>query len=255
MAEKKVKLSVAMATFNEEKNLGECLEAVKSWTDEIVIVDGGSTDNTVALVKKYGATLIQTDNPPIFHINKQKALDACHGEWILQLDADEVVDANLRDEIFAVITTPNAKDAYYMSRKNFFIGHWLSKGGQYPDYLIRLFRNGKGSFPSKSVHEQIAVTGSVGYLKHPLLHYTNKTFADYWRKADTYTSLTAKEFRTKKLGRNPIVFVHYMLIKPIWTFLRLFIRHKGFVDGVWGFLFALYSGLHFPMAYWKYLTS
>lgn len=254
MATKKVKLSVAMATFNEEKNLGDCLEAVKSWVDEIVIVDGGSTDKTVGIAQSYGATVIQTDNPPIFHINKQKALDACHGEWILQLDADEIVDANLRDEILAVITSPKAKDAYYMPRKNFFIGHWLSKGGQYPDYLIRLFRNGKGSFPSKSVHEQIAVTGSVGYLKHPLLHYTNKTFADYWRKADTYTSLTAKEFRIKKLGRNPIVFVHYMLIKPIWTFLRLFIRHKGFVDGVWGFLFALYSGLHFPMAYWKYLS-
>ena len=253
MAAKTMKLSVAMATYNEEKNLDACLRAVKTWVDEIVIVDGGSTDRTVAIAKKYGATVIQTDNPPIFHINKQKALDKCHGNWIFQLDADEVVDAPLRDEILRVIDRTDAKDAYYLPRKNYFIGHWLSKGGQYPDYLVRLFRNGKGSFPRKSVHEQIAVSGSAGYLTQPLLHYTNRTFADYWRKADAYTTLTADEFRAKKVGKNPIVFIDYMLIKPMWTFLRLFIRHKGFVDGVWGFLFALFSGLHHAIAYWKYL--
>lgn len=255
MVEKKVKLSVAIATFNEEKNIGGVLESVKDWVDEIVLVDGGSTDRTVEIAKKYNATVIETDNPPIFHINKQKALDACRGEWVLQLDADEVVDNSLRDEILTVIHRTNAKDAYYLPRKNFFIGHWLSKGGQYPDYLVRLFRNGKGNFPNKSVHEQIAVNGSVGYLTKPLLHHTNRTFADYWRKADTYTTLTAKEFLINRVGKNPATFIHYMLIKPVWTFLRLFIRHKGFVDGIWGFLFALFSGLHHAIAYRKYFMG
>jgi glycosyltransferase involved in cell wall biosynthesis len=255
MAEKKMKLSVAMATFNEEKNLDGSLGSVKDWVDEIILVDGGSTDRSVAIANKYGATVMRTDNPPIFHINKQKALDACHGDWILQLDADEVVDEPLRDEILGVINRPNAKDAYYLPRKNFFVGHWLSKGGQYPDYLVRLFRNGAGMFPNKSVHEQIAVSGKTGYLTKPLLHYTNRTFADYWRKADTYTTLTAKELSARHAGKNPLTFVNYMVVKPLWTFLRLFIRHKGFVDGIWGFQFALYSGFHHAIAYWKYLTN
>lgn len=247
-------LSVALATYNEEKNLDNALGSVKDWVDEIVLVDGGSTDRTVDIAKKYNATVIETDNPPIFHINKQKALDACRGTWILQLDADEVVNASLRDEILTIINRPNSKDAYYLPRKNFFIGRWLSKGGQYPDYVIRLFRNGTGRFPNKSVHEQIVVSGTVGYLTKPLLHYTNRTFADYWRKAGTYTTLTAKELRDKRVGKDPFTFFTYMLIKPLWTFLRLFVRHKGFVDGIWGFLFALFSGLHHAIAYWKYLT-
>jgi glycosyltransferase involved in cell wall biosynthesis len=255
MAEKKVKLSVALATYNEEKNLDACLQSVKDWADEILMVDGGSTDKTVEIAKKYGAVIQVTDNPPMFHINKQKSLDMCHGQWILQLDADEVVSRELRDEIIKVISGTSFKDAYYIPRKNYFIGHWLSKGGQYPDYVIRFFRNGKGSFPSKSVHEQIAIDGSVGYLTNPLLHYTSRTFADYWRKADVYTTLTAGELAKKHVGKNAANFVRYMIILPAWTFVRLYVRHKGFVDGIWGFLFALYSGCHHAIAYWKYVKA
>lgn len=253
MAQKKVTLSVALAVFNEEQNLDACLCAVVSWADEIVLVDGGSSDRTIEIAKKYKACVIQTDNPPIFHINKQKALDACRGDWILQLDADEIVDESLRREIQSIISQSKSNDAYYLPRKNYFIGHWLRKGGQYPDYLIRLFRNGKGKFPCKSVHEQIAVSGPTGYLKNPLLHYTNPTFREYWRKADTYTTLAALEFKIKHIKKNPFIFFYYMIMKPAWTFVRLFIRHKGFVDGIWGFLFALFSGLHFAITYWKYL--
>jgi len=254
MAQKKVKLSVAMAVLNEEKNLDACLHAVASWVDELVIVDGGSSDKTVEIAKKNRANVIQTDNPPIFHINKQKALDACKGDWILQLDADEIVDEKLKQEILKVISRSKSFDAYYLPRKNFFIGHWLSKGGQYPDYLIRLFRNGRGRFPSKSVHEQIVVSGTIGYLKTPLLHYTNRTFADYWRKADTYTTLTAHELEAKRVPKNFLTFFYYVVLKPAHTFLSLFLRHKGCVDGIWGFFFAVFSGLHHAIAYWKYLT-
>lgn len=255
MAEKTVTLSVALATYNEEHNLEACLSSVTGWADEIVVVDGGSGDETVRIAKRYGARVIETDNPPMFHINKQKALDACRGEWILQLDADEVVDADLRSEIRTVIGKPDARDAYYMPRKNFFIGHWLSKGGQYPDYLIRLFRRGKGTFPNKSVHEQIAVSGSTGYLTRPLLHYTNRTVAEYWRKADTYTTHTARSFRERSIGKNPWNGVLYMVVRPVWTFVLLFVRHKGFMDGIWGAVYALFSALHEPIAYWKYLRS
>lgn len=245
------KISVALATFNEETNIKMCLDAVASWVDEIVVVDGGSTDRTVELAKKYKVRIIKTDNPAIFHINKQKAVDACHGDWILQLDADEVVTNELRDEIIHLMK-PTTFAGYYIPRKNFFLGHWLRKGGQYPDCVIRLFQQGKGRFPCKSVHEQIQIEGSVGYLQNPLLHYTSRTLKEYWRKAHAYVAVTTQELKEKSLPLHIFTYIEYNLLKPTKTFLSLFLRHKGFVDGPYGFLFAFLSALHHPMAYWKY---
>lgn len=256
MAKKNIKLSIAIATYNEEKNIARCLSSVASFADEIVVVDGGSRDNTVALVRKFKAHVIQTDNPPIFHINKQKALDACHGDWIFQIDADEVITIELRDEILNIVVSkkPNDTHGYFVPRKNYFWGHFMRKGGQYPDYVIRLVRRGYAQFPVKSVHEQIAVSGRVGYLKHAMLHYSYMTRADYWKKADTYTTLTAGELKNN--STNPFVtFFGYCVIKPIMTFFSLFIRHKGFADGFTGFEFSLYSAWHFPVAYVKYLRN
>ncbi len=241
------KISVALAVFNEEKNLGQCLTSVSSIADEIVVVDGGSTDKTVDIAKSFGARTIKTDNPPIFHINKQKALDACTGDWILQLDADEVIPEELKEEIVQTVNKEqSAMNGFYIPRRNYFWGHWMKKGGQYPDYVIRFVRKGKAHFPCKTVHEQIQVDGKVGYLTNPMLHYSYKTRAEYWRKADAYTSLTARELVKPS-------FFTYCFIKPIETFFSLYVRHKGFMDGVTGFEFALYSGMHWAIAYKKYL--
>lgn len=251
-----MKLSVAIATFNEEKKLEACLSSVSSWVDEIVLVDGGSSDSTLVIAKEYKARIIQTDNPPIFHINKQKALDACRGEWILQLDADEVVTEELKNEIIGTINNKQKTiNGYYIPRKNYFCGRWLSKGGQYPDYLIRFVRRGSAHFPCKSVHEQIAIDGRVSYLVHPLLHYPYGSIREYWRKANAYISLTAQEYKEKKLPLNLFTYMECNLFKPMVTFFSLFIRHKGFVDGYWGFLFALFSALHHPLAYLRYVKS
>lgn len=252
-----MKLSVAIATYNEEKKLGVCLSSVSSWVDEIVVVDGGSSDTTLEIAQKYKARIVQKDNPPIFHINKQKALDACRGEWILQLDADEIVTPELAKEVQQIthLTSPVTLFGYYLPRKNFFCGHWLRKGGQYPDYVIRLVRRGRAHFPSMSVHEQIAVDGSVGYLQNPLLHFSYDSVAEYWRKANTYINLEIQELKKKKITVTPITWLVYNMVKPTITFFLIFFRHKGFVDGYWGFLFALFSALHHPMAYWRYVKS
>ena len=250
-------LSVAIATYNEEKKLDACLTSVASWVDEIMLVDGGSTDGTLTIANKYNARIIKTDNPPIYHINKQKALDSSRGEWVLQLDADEVVTPELREEIQQITNNKQqtASMGYFIPRKNFFCGHWLSKGGQYPDHLIRLMRRGSAHFPCKSVHEQIAVNGSVEYLAHPLLHYPYDSIGEYWRKANAYISLTAQEHKEKKLPLNLFTYMEYNLFKPTVAFFSLFIRHKGFVDGYWGFLFALFSALHHPLSYLRYVKN
>ena len=259
-----MQLSVAIATYNEQKKLGACLASVSSWADEIVLVDGGSTDETLAIAKEYKARIIKTDNPPIFHINKQKALDACRGEWILQLDADEVVSPELAKEIHNIThhaSRPPAgragitHHAYYIPRKNFFCKHWLRKGGQYPDPLIRLVRRGKAHFPCRSVHEQIAVDGPVGYLTNPLLHYAYESVDEYWGKANTYIDLTVREMRERDTPKNFFVWFTYNAIKPSVTFFLIFFRHKGFLDGYWGFLFALFSALHHPLSYLRYVNN
>lgn len=247
------RLTVALAIYNEASRIGDCLDAVQGWADEIVIVDGGSTDGSLDVVKGYGVKLIRTDNPPIFHINKQKALDASTGQWILQLDADEIVTPELRREIDTITTaSPSAYAGYYVARKNYFVNHWLRKGGLYPDYVIRLLRKGRGYFPCKSVHEQIVIDGKVGYLEEALIHRTYASVTEYWRKADTYTTLTAAEFRKRNVPVSPRSALTYLVLSPLRTFFDRYIRHKGILDGYYGFLFALFSAMHDPIAYDKY---
>jgi len=246
-------LSVALAIYNEEQNLASCLQAVADWADEIVIVDGGSTDRSIEIAKSFKAKVIRTTNPPIFHINKQKAVDACQGAWVLQLDADELVTAPLKNEIDTVTHSDKTQDGYFIPRKNYFLGHWMRKGGQYPDYVIRLFRRGKGTFPARSVHEQIVIEGSVGTLTNPLEHQSHKSIAEYWRKSTSYVKLYAAEMKRDNVTKSWWNWISYGFMKPMVTFFMLFVRHKGFIDGVYGFLFALFSAWHHSKAYTYYV--
>lgn len=247
-----MKISVALSTYNEAKNLAKCLDSVKDWVDEIIVVDGGSSDNTVEIAKKYGARVIKADNPIIFHINKQKAVEACTKDWILQLDADEVVSKDLKKEIQETLKNNLAFEGFYISRENSILGRKMKKGGMRPDYVIRLFKNGKGKFPCQTVHEQIAIEGEVGYLKNPLIHNAYPDFSEYLKKANTYTSLTAFKMKEEKLMLSFGLFLQYFFLKPFHTFFTLYLRHQGILDGFPGFVWALFSALHFPMAYIKF---
>lgn len=251
-------ISVVLATHNEELNLERCLNSVKKFADEVILVDGESTDGTVALAKKLGAKVISTTNKANFHINKQMAMDEAKGDIILQLDADEEVDAELaafiikleKDKTYQNIS-PNQPVAWWLRRKNLFLGKFLTKGGQYPDPVIRLYYKGKARLPQKDVHEQMQVDGEVGWAEGHLIHYSNPTFSDYMRKFNTYTSFKAQQL--KDAGLKPSLknsFVH-LIWKPKTTFWSLYFRHKGFVDGVPGFIFALFSALHHVVAYIK----
>jgi glycosyltransferase involved in cell wall biosynthesis len=248
---KKISLSVALATYNEENNLARCLDAVKDIADEIVIVDGSSTDKTVNIANKYKAKVVVTDNPPIFHINKQKAIDLCKGSWILQLDADEVITKDLKKEIMEIVKNKSEISAYWIKRRNYFLGKWLKKGGQYPDPVIRFFKKGKAFLPCKSVHEQIQVDGEVGWLKNDMLHFSVPNFSRYLTNSNRYTSLTASELKEKKVTINLSNSIKYIVYMPLKTFVLLYFRHKGFMDGFPGFIFALFSGLHHTISYVK----
>jgi len=259
----KIKLSVALATYNEEKNLGNCLNSVKDIADEVVIVDGNSTDNTKEIAEKFKATVIVTDNKPIFHINKQQAIDECKGEWILLLDADEIITPGLAKEIKEVIgktdnrlpSADNNPVAYWINRKKMFLGRWMKKGGQYPDPVIRLFQKRRASLACKSVHEQLTVNGDIGNLSNPMIHIPTFDFSTYILKDNRYSSLSAEELRNKKIHLGFVSFTRYLFWEPFSVFFSIYIRHRGFVDGFPGFVFAFYSGLHRFTAYVKYWES
>lgn len=256
-------ISVALATFNEEKNLPECLDSVRDLADEIVIVDGSSTDKTVSIAQDYDAKVEITNNPKNFHINKQKAIDLATCDWILQLDADERVTSELASEIKSIVKghMPALSEAegsnvngFWIPRKNWFLGRFLMKGGQYPDYTLRFYRKGKGRLPQKDVHEQAIVEGEVGYLKNPLIHMADPQFSRYFKRWQRYTSFIAKQLKENGVKcYNPIVGIKYLLVLPVWWFLLTYIRHKGFMDSWQGFVFSFFSALRFPAAYIKLL--
>lgn len=249
-------LSVVLATFNEAKNLPRCLESVKNIADEIIIVDGTSTDKTVEIAKSFGAKVQITDNPPMFHINKQKAIDMATKDWILQLDADESLTPELAEEIEEKINdSENDFSGYWIPRKNWYLGRYLMKGGVYPDYTLRLYKKGKGRLPMKDVHEQAVVEGKVGYIVHPLDHLADPYFGRYLLRFGRYTNLMAKELEEKNTGKDVVTFIKYMFALPFWWFLLIYFRHKGFLDSWQGFVWAFFSAMRFPVAYSKYLRG
>lgn len=279
----KIKLSVVLATRNEEYNISRCLESVLKIADEIIIFDEYSTDKTKTIAEKMGAKVYLEPHHDIFHITKQKALEKAKGDWILQLDADEVVTPELAKEILKVVDSkfeeknlnplflrhqelieqrdgPIGKTTgeivgYFLPRRNMFLGKPLIHAGVYPDGVIRLVKNGFARFPQKSVHEQIQLDGRVGWLNGDLLHYDSPTLSRYLSRLNRYTDLHAEELKNKKVSKSILGFIQYVFFKPTYTFLMLFLRHKGFMDGVNGFLWSFFSALHFPIAYFKYLTQ
>lgn len=245
-------ISVAIATFNEAANIKRCLLAVSRWVNEIIIVDGHSTDDTIKIARKFKKVKIySTTNKPMFHLNKQMAIDKCHSDWILQLDADELVIPPLAKEIQkTIISTTYA--GFWIKRQNYFLGKFLTKGGVYPDPTIRLYRRGQGRLPCLSVHEQAKIDGPVGWLENDLQHFADPSFSRYLLRNNRYTSTIAKELQDQKVSLNFINFINYYLFKPLGWFLKTYLRHRGYIDGFPGFVFSLYSALRFPIAYTKY---
>lgn len=253
-----MQLSVALAVHNEEKNIARCLQSVYDWVDEIIIVDGESTDDTIAVVKEYDlknkTKIFHEKNEIMFHKNKQKALEQCSGKWILQLDADEVVSPELKNEIRAVIANSNQSHqplAYFLPRLNHFLGRPLKKGGQYPDYTIRLYKNGSARFPCKTVHEQVEISQKfqVSTLKSPLLHYPYPHFSEYLRKWIQYSYFEADLLDKKGVKPSLWNIKKYFFILPTLWFLKTYIRHKGFQDGFAGFVFSAFSSARFWVIY------
>lgn len=231
------KLSVVLATFNEEKKLPACLQSVKGLADEIIVVDGSSQDLTVPVAKKAGAKVFIRSNPMMFHLNKQLAIEKATGEWILYLDADERVSPELKKEINQIINQAidQSVAGYWIPRKNIIFGKWIKHTGWWPDKQLRLFKNGLAKLPCQSVHEQPELRGRTGELGHSLLHQNYQSVSQFINRLNNYTDNDKNVFLKK--GEE----IHWSeaLIWPAEEFLRRFFQQKGYRDGWHGLVLSL----------------
>ncbi|MBI5970728.1 MAG: glycosyltransferase family 2 protein [Deltaproteobacteria bacterium] len=227
------KISVTVIVLNEERNIRECLESFR-WADEVIVSDSGSTDATVEICKGYGAKIFKDE---WLGFGRQKNLCAgrATNNWILNVDADERVTPGLKDEITRAIGSGDGA-GYYIPRRNYFGQKWIRRCGWYPDYALRLYRKDAGRFLERGVHESVVMDGTkagsllLGYLKNPLIHKTYRDVSDYLVRMERYSTLAAEEMM--KEGKTAGVLD--ILLRPPFTFFKMFVLKLGFLDGVAG---------------------
>ncbi|MCF7966264.1 MAG: glycosyltransferase family 2 protein [Methylobacter tundripaludum] len=236
-------LSVIIITKNEASHIGRCLESV-AWADEIVVLDSGSEDDTVSICRQYTDKVYETDWPG-FGIQKQRALDKANGDWILSVDADEVVTSELRAEIEKAIQQGNCK-GYEISRLSSYCGRQMRHGGWWPDYILRLFQRDCGRFTDSVVHENIIVQGQIGRLRSPLLHDAFVNLDEVLHKVDSYSSLGAEMLYQRGVRSS----LGKAVLKGLWTFIRTYWIKAAFLDGRQGLMLSISNA---EGAYYKYL--
>jgi glycosyltransferase involved in cell wall biosynthesis len=236
-------LSVIIITKNEESHIAKCLESVK-WADEIIVLDSGSSDETVSICRQFTPHVFETDWQG-FGIQKQRALEKATGEWVLSIDADEIISPELRAEMENAISQ-NQFDAFLLPRLSSYCGRFIKHGGWYPDFILRLFRRELGEFSDAVVHEIVLVNGRISKLNSPILHDSYKDLAEVLRKMDSYSTLGA----TMLFQRDVKSSVSKAVLRGFWTFFRAYFLRRGFLDGSHGLMLAVYSG---ETTYYKYL--
>jgi len=286
-----MKLSVVLATKNEETNIKACLASVQQIADEIIVVDEYSTDKTRAFARQMGAKVYKNKHKHNFHESKQLAIDKATGDWILQLDADERVSDTLSKEIKQILNLDSTEIinrrpksrvkwklykrhekalrlrdgkvgedggevvAFFLPRKNYFVGKPLTYAGVYPDAVIRLFKKNKAYLPAVNVHEQMVVKGRVAWLFTDLEHHESPTLKRYVARLNRYTDEHQKNLASQKIEKSYWQLLNYSFIKPVLTFVRMYFRHRGYKDGVPGFVWSVFSSFHYPLAFYKYWNN
>ena len=250
-------LSVAIVTLNEEANLPRTLASVK-WAEDIVVVDSGSTDRTQEIARSFGARVIERPWPG-FAAQKNFAIGQCTGDWVLTLDADEELSEDLQRQMRTLLASHPTNDAFYLKRRNLFLGRWIKHGGFYPDPKLRLFRRSAANFAltprfqDRPVHEIIAFDGAAGTLDYDLIHHAYPTLSTYIEHMDRYSNLGADLLieRGRTMASLP-AFLARTFLFPQFTFVWNYFFRLGFLDGREGLLLHLY---HSTYASWKYAKA
>jgi glycosyltransferase involved in cell wall biosynthesis len=238
------RLSVILITHNEAHNIAGCLESV-AFADDVVVVDCGSTDDTVALARSLGARVVTTTDWPGFGPQKNRALDHASGDWVLSIDADERVTPELRASILEAVSQ-TALEAFELNRRSSFCGQYMAHSGWSPDWVVRLVRRGTARFSASLVHERLEPAGPVGRLQGRLLHESMRDFESVIDKLDRYSTAGAQALMARgvkgSMGKS--------LGHGLWAFLRTYIVRLGFLDGRLGLALAISNA---EGTYYRYL--
>lgn len=244
-------LSVALITKNEAANLSRTLGSAR-WAQEIVIVDCGSTDATGEIARSFGAKFF-VEEWKGFGAQKNSAIAKCSGDWVLALDADEEVSPELAAEILRLLETTPGKDAYFLPRRNLFLGRWIRHGGYYPDRKLRLFRRGCAQFEESAVHETMRCAGATGWLNGELIHHAYPNLDGYIEHMNRYSTLGASQAAERgRTSRSLVAFLWNVYVNPVATFEYNYFLRGGFLDGREGLLLHLYHSVYVS---WKYAKA
>lgn len=237
------KLAVLILTFNEEKNITDCMNSVK-FADEIILVDSGSEDNTKNIAESLGAKVV-FHKMTGFADQRNFALEQTCAEWVLYLDADERITSEAGNEIREIVNGGKPY-GYQIKRMNIVFGKMLKYGGHAPDYSLRLYPRTAIRWEGV-VHEKAIVTVPVRRIKNVMYHYTYTDWDRYFIKFNQYTTLMAKQMKEKGKKANFID----ITIRPVYAFFRFYILKAGFLDGKMGFIFAMFHGFYTLAKYVK----
>lgn len=248
-------ISAVLIVKNEEEKIRKCLESVK-WVDEIVIVDGMSTDKTLDICREYGAKIIQHRFEGDFGLERNIGIDSSTKNWILQLDADEIITIAFRKKVLEILSEPSEFVAYKFRRKNFFLGKFMKYGGWY-HYSLHFFKKGFARYKGR-VHHQLIVDGTIGILEEEIEHYPFKDIETFIDRHNRYTTYEAIEMYEQKGCISQKKIYANVIFKGPKIFWKLYIKKKGFLEGMHGFIFSILFGwVDFVrwMKYWEICQS
>jgi glycosyltransferase involved in cell wall biosynthesis len=232
--------------MNEARNIRRCLESI-SWCTEIIVIDSGSTDDTLSICKELGARVINRPWPGYVE-QKRFGLLQSTGDWVLNLDADEEVSPELKDEILTQLAADDQTvNGFELSRVVFYLNRWWRKGGWYPEYRLRLCRRSKTTWGGADPHEKAIVDGNTKRLKGELWHYTYRTMTDHIQRLNQHSTSAARTmFNNKK--RFSLISVFF---NPIGRFFKFYIFKKGYLEGGPGLVVALFEAFYVLLKYLK----
>ncbi len=240
------KISACIISYNEENKIEDCLKSLDGVVDEIIVVDSLSSDKTIDIVKKYTDKIYEQKF--LGHVEqKNLAVEKASYDWILSLDCDERLTQELKGSILKIKDSLENADAYRMARKTFYVYRWLNHCW-YPDFKVRLFNRNTARWGGTNPHDRVEVSGSnIITLKGDIQHYSFNSISEHLKTIDSFTEIGAKEIIKKGKSVSHISpFTH-----GVWTFVKLYIFKKGFMDGYAGLVVSMLSGMHAFIKYTK----
>jgi glycosyltransferase involved in cell wall biosynthesis len=236
-------LTVTIVAKNEAANIAECVASAR-FADEVLVLDSGSSDDTVALARAAGARVEVTDWPG-YGPQQNRALEMARGDWVFSLDADERISESLASEIRAAIAQAG-HDGYDVPRRSLFVTRFLRHSGWWPDRTRRLVLRGRGRFTTHEIHANLQIDGAVGRLRSPLVHYSYRDLASVLEKMNRYSSGSARDLYAQgRRGSLAGAIGH-----GLWAFVRTYLLRLGLLDGAEGFMVAVVNA---ETSYYKHL--